>query len=88
MTAAHMGATGIELGVERALERILHALGQGRLRAARTAWREALDNVDPDGTRAGRDGWLADHFHYWVARGFLETGSAADALGVLHRRKG
>ncbi|MBI4700699.1 MAG: hypothetical protein HY744_05970 [Deltaproteobacteria bacterium] len=58
-------------------------LGQGRLRAARKAWREALDNVDPDGARTGRDGWLADHFHYWVARGFLEAGSAADALGVL-----
>jgi tetratricopeptide (TPR) repeat protein len=58
-------------------------LAQGRQRAARTAWAEALRNVDPDGERVQHDVWLADHLHYWVARGWLEAGSPADALEVL-----
>ncbi len=58
-------------------------VAQGRLRAARTAWQEALSNVDPDGERAQSDDWLAQHLHHWVARGWLDAGRVADAFEVL-----
>ena len=35
---------------------------QGRYLEAETAWREALDRVDPDGTVTARSPWLACHF--------------------------
>ncbi len=58
-------------------------IGQGRPRAARTAWREALDCVDPDGERVAESAWLGEHFHRWACRAWLEVGSVSDAFEIL-----
>ncbi|MEM1032211.1 MAG: tetratricopeptide repeat protein [Myxococcota bacterium] len=63
--------------------RVTFLIGQGKPRAARKAWGAALDRVDPDGERSSRDGWLAKHFHRWVARAWLEAGHPDDAFDIL-----
>jgi tetratricopeptide (TPR) repeat protein len=56
---------------------------QGRPRSAQEAWKEALENVDPDGDRLITDPELADHLHYWVAQAWLEAGNSAEATAIL-----
>jgi hypothetical protein len=61
----------------------LGLLAQGQTDHAKRAWREALDNVDPEGLRTEQGPWLAEHLHSWVARAWLELGDAAQALAVI-----
>lgn len=63
--------------------RICQLIEAGEFIAARRAWREALNAVDPDGTRVLRDGWLPDNLHRWVADAWLKAGAWYEARAVL-----
>ncbi len=63
--------------------KISFLLGQGRIRSAKEAWRQALDNIDPDGDWVSTEHWLPEHLHNWVARGWLSAGYAAEAFDVV-----
>ena len=58
---------------------------QARPSAARAAWREALTRVDPDESRVEDGPWLAEHFHFWIVRSWLQVGEPDDAAAVLKR---
>lgn len=59
---------------------------RGLFDAARRAWSEALEAIDPAGDRSGGD-WLPFHLHQHVARAGLESGNldlAEAALDAIH----
>ena len=50
---------------------------------ARRAWARAIEAIDPEGERLEGDPWLFSHFHYWVARAWLESGAWCTARSIL-----
>lgn len=58
-------------------------LRDGRSRAAKQAWEEALAAIDPNGDRLEREPGLAFHLHHWVARAWLDAGRPREAAKIV-----
>jgi tetratricopeptide (TPR) repeat protein len=67
--------------------RVTFLIRNAQYLAARRAWREALDAVDPSGDRVASDGgWLARNLHRWVVSAWLEAGEvelASEAFDAI-----
>lgn len=60
-------------------------LRDGRPRAAKRAWEQALEAIDPNGDRLEREPSIAFHLHHWVARAWLDVGRPREAAQILAR---
>jgi tetratricopeptide (TPR) repeat protein len=55
----------------------------GRYSEARSAWKQSLGHIDPDGSKAMAGPWLVENFHLPVAKAWLRAGCWHDALRTL-----
>jgi tetratricopeptide (TPR) repeat protein len=62
---------------------VVALIRQGMRVEAESAWRDALERVDPDGTASAGSPWLVRNFHLPVAKAWADAGAWREARMVL-----